>query len=393
MINRDKCTGCSACMNICPYSAITMEEDIGGFKYPKIDKEKCRHCGLCDKVCELTNCRPKTVPIRALGIKNKNEQIRATSTSGGAFYSMANYFLEQGGVVYGAAFDECWNVKHIRCSNAEQLKKLQRSKYVQSDLGSTFQDVESELKKGKKVLFSGTACQCSGLLSLLDVRKINRENLFTCDLVCHGVPSPQIWKEYVQFRERKCAIRNIDFRNKQKGWRDFRILLEYENGKRKTFRQNEDYFLVLFFHNYILRTCCHSCLYSQVERLTDFTLGDFWGIENVDPNFSDDKGISVIFANSKKGDSIIDAISNNYTMISTAIDSVVQGQPNLRRPTPQNSRANEFWNDYQNKRDFKYLIQKYADATVIGIIKRKYIFKALHYTGIFRLLLKLKNRE
>ena len=241
------------------------------------------------------------------------------------------------------------------------------------------------------MLFSGTACQCSGLRAFLDTKKINSENLYLCDLICHGVPSPQIWRDYVAFRRKKGEIRSIDFRDKRRGWRDFRMSVSYGK-KTGVYRQNEDYFMVLFFHNLILRESCYHCLYTKSERVSDFMLGDFWGIEDRYPDFSDDRGISVLQINSEKGSLLLqDRLPAVGCMEATA-EAVKSGQPNLSHPSGRNGQTDAFWNDYREK-GFDYVLKKYADKTALGVFKRKYVFKFLYYTGVFKLLLKLKNRK
>lgn len=395
MVNQEECTGCGACINICPKDAIKMVY-IDGFLYPEINEKDCIHCGLCDKVCDVCNSGNSNNFVKIYGIKHKDEQIRERSTSGGAFWLLANKIILDNGIVYGVAFDDSWKALHIRCETIEEIVKLQKSKYIQSDIGDSLKCIGDDLITGRKVLFSGTACQVSGLLAYLKLKRINVDNLITCDLICHGVPSPQVWKSYLDYRKLKenQDLQEIDFRDKSKGWRDFKLRLCYKNGKTRTYRQNEDYFFVLFFHNYIIRRSCSVCKYANVNRPADLTLGDFWGVEEFYPQFSDDKGISVVCVNTKKGEHFISSelSLSNADSIEIKKEELLRRQPNLSRPTPCNTRYDEFWEDY-SRLSFEKLIKKYADGTWIGIIKRKYLFKFLHYTGIFAILLKFKNRQ
>ena len=390
MIDEKRCTGCGACKFACPVGAIEMVADAGGFLYPTVDRGKCISCHLCDTVCEKANQPALSPAYKVFALKHKDETVRSKSTSGGAFHLIAETFLNKGGIVYGVAFDGDWRVVHVRIDRPEEIMRVQRSKYVQSDLGDTFAEVAEDLKNGRRVLFSGTACQCSGLRSFLEVRGTGTDGLFLCDLICHGVPSPKIWEEYVAFRKRKSDIKAIDFRNKDRSWRDFRMAITYPK-KTGIYRQNEDYFMVLFFHNLILRESCYHCAYTKTERASDFTLGDFWGIEDYYPAFSDDKGVSVLQINSEKGYEELKNELDKTEHMEVTVDKVQSGQPNLVHPTKRNEKVDAFWRDYRDK-GFKYVLKKYADRTVLGVLKRKYLFKFLYYTGIFKLLLKLKNK-
>lgn len=392
VIEKEKCTGCTACKNICPVNAIKMKENTKGFLYPEIEQEKCIDCGLCQKTCPVITNKLKAEPLEIIGLKHKNREIRDNSTSGGAFFLLAEQFLAENGIVYGAAFVREWKVEHIRVTNVDELKRLQKSKYVQSDLADSYKMVEQDLKENKRVLFSGTACQCSGLISYLSKRKIAITKLFLCDLICHGVPSPKIWRDYVEFRKRKYGeIKNIDFRDKTRGWRDFKMSFTDKNEKKHFSRQNDDFFFILFFHNFILREACHQCEYTSMDRVSDFTLGDFWGVEEVHKNFSDDEGISILLVNSKKGQSFIEPLLEKTEHVRVTETECKLRQPNLSHPTKKNERSEEFWKDYSEK-GFEYIIKKYADGHLLGQIKRKYVYKILYYTGIFQLLLQIRGK-
>lgn len=391
MISKNLCTGCGACYSICPFDAITMQPDIGGFLYPIIDKEKCVECGLCHKVCNKANSTIYSRPLRIIGLKHNNDEIRKRSSSGGAFYLIASEIIQRGGSVYGAAFDKTWKVHHVRCTSLEEVKTLQKSKYVQSDLKESYIMVNNDLRHGKTVLFTGTPCQNSGLISYLQSKHTDANFLFTCDLVCHGTPSPAIWNDYINDKSQKGKIESVDFRNKDKSWRDFRMAITI-NGKTMTYRQNEDFFLLLFTHNYILRESCYNCKYTSLGRISDFTICDFWGIEDCNRKFSDDKGISGVMINSKKGQIFIEPLLCQTSYIDVNEESISRAQPNLKRPTKKNPQYEEFWKDYKEK-GYKYITRHYADDSFFGILKRRYLFKILHYTGIFDILLKVKNRS
>lgn len=391
MITIDECTGCSACFAICAHQAISMLPNEGGFLHPVIDKEKCVNCGLCDKICEISNSKPNSLDFEIKALKHKDEAVIKVSTSGGAFRIFADYVLSLGGVVYGAAYNSDLSVHHIRCDNHTDLLRLQKSKYVQSDTHTIYKLLENDIKSGKIVLFSGTACQCSGVLAYAQRKKLDSSLLYTCDVICHGVPSPQIWLDYLDFRSAHYGkIQSVDFRCKKKSWRDFRMSISFRNGKTKTYRQNEDYFMILFFHDYILRKSCYSCKFTSVNRKTDFTLGDFWGLEEFYPEFNDDKGTSVIMLNSNKSKQLFNRLHSNCYFINIKEPELTLRQPNLSRPSHLSPRYDEFWLDYI-KNGFDFCIRKYADYSFWGIIKRRCLFKFLYHTGIFQILLKIKK--
>lgn len=392
VLEKKRCTGCTACKNICPVNAIEMMENTQGFLFPEINQETCVDCGLCRKTCPVIADKKATVPLEIVALKHKNKEIRENSTSGGAFSLLAEKILSEDGIVYGAAFTQEWSVKHIRVTDMDGLKLLQKSKYVQSNMGHAYENVKQDLTEGKKVLFSGTACQCDGLLNYLQKKQVSVADLYLCDLICHGVPSPKIWKDYVEFRKKKYGkIKSIDFRDKTKGWRDFKMSFVDENGKKHFSRQSDDYFFILFFHNFILREACHHCEYTNIERISDFTLGDFWGVEEMYQGFSDDEGISILLVNSRKGKILTDQLLEKTQSIRVAENECMLRQPNLSHPTRKNMRAEEFWDDY-SKHGFEYIIKKYADGSILGRIKREYLYKILYHMGLFQFLVWMKGK-
>ena len=319
MINKvsKDCTACSACINICPRKCIKFQNNEEGFNYPIIDKNKCIKCNLCEKVCPVINDEKTISKTRAYAVKNRNEEIRLKSTSGGFFSLLANYVLEKGGYVAGAAYDDNFVVRHIIINNMSELYKLRGAKYSQSELGNTFFNIRKLLDEDKLVLFSGTPCQCIGLKRYL---KKDYSNLITTDLICHGVPSPQVWQYYIDYRSNKEneGVRpiKINMRCKDSGWSDYNYSTEfvYENGKRTLILNSQDLFMKAFVGNICLRTSCSNCKAKGIERITDFTLGDYWGIWNQYPDFDDDKGINVVFVHSKKGDDLLNLLENKVQM-------------------------------------------------------------------------------
>lgn len=320
------CTGCYACKTACPKDCIHMVEDAEGFWYPEIDSSKCIKCDLCEKSCPVLNELPinkKENDIHLFAMSLKDDVIRRESSSGGAFSAIAQYVLERGGVVFGAAFDTDFSVHHICVDNVKDLKELRGSKYLQSRIEDSYKQAEGYLKSGRLVLFSGTACQTSGLVSFL---KRDYDNLITQDLVCHGVPSPMAWKKYLEFRQKleRSKVTDVFFRDKSSGWHKWHLSIGFENGNRYSESQFDDLMIQTFLRGKCSRECCYDCKFKQKIRLADFTLADFWGIEHIAPELDDDAGLSECFANSEKALRIIDAIKDNINIQEMAIDPAVK---------------------------------------------------------------------
>lgn len=301
IVDMNKCSGCTACYNICPKGAIKMEKNSEGFFYPVVDQEKCIKCGLCKKVCPVNNNHEKEKEITAYACFNKNKEIRLDSSSGGIFNLIAEYILDDNGIVFGAAFDEDYLVKHIYIDNKKDLEKLRKSKYLQSSLNDIFKSVKNFLKEDKKVLFTGTPCQIEGLKLFLQK---NYDNLYTQDIVCHGVPSPKLWQKYLESKDEK--IKDVNFRNKDNGWEDFNLKInDYAKHHQK------DQYMRLFLSNLALRKSCYNCSSKKIYRVSDITLADFWGIDNVLPAFNDHFGTSLVVINSLKGKELFDSIKES----------------------------------------------------------------------------------
>lgn len=296
--NKKGCCGCGACAQRCPKKCITMQTDKEGFAYPVVDTEQCTNCGLCEKVCPIINQQAEQHPIATYAAININNVIREQSSSGGIFTLLAEETINNGGVVFGAAFNEEWQVEHICVDNINDIKKLRGSKYVQSRIGNSYAMAEKFLKEGKEVLFSGTPCQIAGLKRFLRKEYIN---LKTVDFVCHGTPSPLVWKKYL---EEICVTNNISniadiqFRNKAEGWKKYSLQIKY-TGKGKnevTFREtlNDNIFMKCFLSNLCLRPSCYQCSARSGKSGSDITLGDLWGAENICPEFDDNRGLSLV---------------------------------------------------------------------------------------------------
>lgn len=324
------CSGCTACMAVCPTSAITLCDKEDGFYYPLIDDKKCIKCGLCEKVCPYYNKKTKSANelIKTLAVKNSNETQRQASRSGGVFPLLAEATLAKGGSVYGAILDEeTFDVTHLRVTDSKDLPRLSESKYAESKLGNTLKQVIKDLKDGHQVLFSGTPCQNAGLHHLLQVLKVNDEQLLQVDLICHGYFSPVVFKDYLAGEKRKHGdIHSFKFRDKEFGWDSHIESYLSEKGK-VSGRALAD----VFYTNAWLRPSCYECPFTNLNRFGDVTLADGWGVKHALPGFDDGKGVSTILISSDKGLASFSAIADKCHVAELDISSVMQ--INMQRPT------------------------------------------------------------
>lgn len=341
MINitdKHKCCGCTACISVCPKGYISMSEDKEGFLYPIVDSVKCIDCGLCEKVCPVLHPLKNEAEPLVYAAINNDESIRMQSSSGGIFTLLAEYVIENGGVVFGACFDRDWNVVHDYTETKEGLAKFRGSKYVQSNVGNSFSQVKIFLDAGREVLFSGTPCQVAGLKNYL--RK-PYPNLLTVDLVCHGVPSPDVWRKYLQetvckayrIKKNKSAVNicdyisDIKFRAKDKGWKKYSFKIEYKDGRIEINPFYENPYMNIFLSNLSLRPSCYVCPAKLNNVQSDITLADFWGVNKIDPNIDDDKGCGLLFLNNKEKIGLL--YSLQCMLFNQSIDSVSKYNPSI----------------------------------------------------------------
>lgn len=366
---KNNCYGCTACKNICPKQAIAMDFDHEGFLYPKIDKMKCIECGLCNSVCPYKNDvvlgghfdKPKVYAM-----KHKNVSVRMASSSGGAYTAISDFILKQNGICYGVAFDDRFYVKHICATNIGERNELMGSKYVQSDLGNCFSEIKQALEKGKIVLFTGTPCQTAGLVQYLCVSGVDTTNLMLNDIICHGTPSPLLWKDYIELIEKKyrAQLTGFTFRCKDKGWRGYNVRANFSDGSEVTNTKQLLYHTNLFKVNLCLRPVCYNCKYANVNRVSDITIGDFWGIEKFMQNFDDDKGVSLVLLNTANGARLFDEIKNDTVYLKGNLSNCMQ--LNLYQPSKMPTNREAFWKDY-HRHGYNYIVSKYAKQ---GITKK-----------------------
>ena len=308
---KKNCCGCSACVSACPKGCISMDRDGEGFFYPRVDEEKCVSCGLCEKVCPVLHspAAPEGEPKAYAAFGSPED--RKGSSSGGIFVGLARQVLEQGGLVFGAAMGENQEyAEHVGIDSLAELPKLQGSKYLQSRVGACFRQAKQALDAGRAVLFTGTPCQIEGLKNFLGR---DYENLLTADVICHGVPSEKLWQKYLEYQQRRCGSRvvNVRFRDKRQGWKSFSMVLTFENGRQYAKKLYFDLFLQLFLQDLCLRPSCYACPSRKKHRVSDITLGDFWGCDRVCPEMDDDTGLSLVLVHSEKGQRAFDALSLN----------------------------------------------------------------------------------
>lgn len=373
IIEKKHCCGCHACFNICSKNAIEIVEDEKGFKYPRVDKEKCVDCGLCEKVCPvLSNKQIKNEP-RAYACINKDEEIRNQSTSGGIFTLLATAIINDGGVVFGACFDENFGVCHTYCENIEDLGKYRGSKYLQSDVGLSYKKAKDFLDQGKKVLFTGTPCQVEAMKSYLGKEY---DNLYLQDIICHGVPSPMVWNKYRAYREEKAnsKVKEMSFRSKKNTtWSSYNINMDFDNDTSYTMNHNNDVYMKAFLKHLSLRESCTDCKFKKNNRISDITLADFWGIQNIKPEMDDGKGTSLVIVNSKKGQELLDMIQDSMICEEVEFEKAISGNPSFNTTSKANSNADKFYEKLENGEDFERVVNKCIPKTsLITRIKRKF---------------------
>lgn len=334
LANQNACVGCTACASICPKQCIEMKKDSNGFAYPGIiHPTSCVECGMCERVCPILNERVKNNGLpSAYAALSKEESVRMNSSSGGIFSELAKIVISQHGVVYGAAYDEKFEVHHCCVDNVDELHRLQGAKYAESSLGNLFIDILDRLKQEQFVLFSGTPCQVAGLKSF--VRK-DFDNLICVDFVCHGVPSPMVWKSYIEYRAKEDADGklpySINLRSKETGWSKYQYsnVFEYENGKQYSTISSTNLFMKLFVGDYISRSSCSDCHFKGYNRVSDITLGDFWGIWDIEPEMDDNKGTSVVLVHSDKGKKLWRDISSRIKYKEVSLEQSSQQNPSM----------------------------------------------------------------
>ena len=339
VIEKNKCCGCSACFSACGHQAITMQLDSEGFEYPIINEEACVDCGLCQSVCPVLqyekrkDVREKNSDAQiGFSARNKNYSQRLVSSSGSIFPPIAEWILDNNGLVVGAAYDNDFNVVHKIVESKDELCVLQGSKYLQCKADNeTFKYIRKELKNGRKVLYSGMACQVEGLKSFL--RK-DYDNLYTIDLICMGIPSYVVWQKYLSafFGDEK--IKSINFKEKSKGWDTFTFRVDTD---KRIFKERgmHNLYLRSMFLSWNMRPSCFQCPFKNAKRISDFTLADAWGVYHSTPDINDNKGLSSVIVHSNKGLELWNILKDKIDSVQVSIDDIAAGNSNLITNKPQ----------------------------------------------------------
>lgn len=360
--NKEKCTGCQACANSCPKNAIIMQSDIEGFLYPSIDKRACISCRLCEKVCPSMNIKYRENYghiHEAYAYINKDDTVRLHSSSGGIFTELAERIISLDGWVYGVCFDEKWLVKHVAVNNIEALQTLRGAKYLQSDINQTYRDVKKHLLNDEWVMFTGTPCQVNGLYSYLGK---DYDKLLMVDIICHGTPSPKVWKAYLDSLTNS-EVRDVFMRDKGVSWEDYRLNIKVSNGEDIVISAKKCIYMKGFLQDLYLRPSCYACTSKGDVRSSDLTIADFWGINNVVPSINDHKGISLVVVHSRKGKNIIGNLKGNMQIVN-ALDAL-KGNPSYYRSAKDNSKRTAFFREFVDKPEMvQTIIRKYTKASL-----------------------------
>lgn len=363
----EDCMGCSACANVCPKNCITMTKDHEYFLYPKVNSSKCVRCRKCIEVCPIMNRAIVNSNPVAFACINNDESVRILSSSGGMFTIFAERVLENGGVVFGASLNNQHKLKHVYIDNKKDLELLRGSKYVQSEIGYTYKQAKEFLDSEKEVLFVGTPCQIAGLKNYL---KSPYKNLITLDIICHGVPSPYVWSKYVAFRKDKegTNIKKISFRNKSNGWKKYSMSFVFSDDTEYKEYFRYDPYMKAFLKDICLRPSCHECKFKSLNRHSDITMGDFWGVKNIAPHLDDNWGTSLILVNSEIGKIEIDAVKDKMKYERVNVEESIKYNLAAIKSARPHTKRNDFFN-HLNVMPFDVLVDKYCNDSSMKRIK------------------------
>lgn len=384
--DKSKCSGCSACYSVCPKNCISMIEDEEGFLYPTVNKDDCIKCGLCEKVCPLEeHNNKKNGVVSSCIIQNKDKEVLLQSTSGGSFTPIAEYVLRQNGVVFGVEMtSDDFIIRHTKVEKKEELLKFRSSKYVQSSVGDTFKDAKNELENGRMVCFSGTPCQIQGFKNFL---KKDYENLITVDVVCRGVPSPGMWRDYVEKLQQLDKVQEIVFRDKGLGYQYSTMKVKYANGTVKRNGIESDQWLRMFFSGLSLRPSCPTCNFRTTDRCSDFTIWDCFNVSDLTNTLDETKGATRMLIHTQKGMQIFDKIKNSFNFVEAPTNIVAKG---IKETFFLNRNRNNFISDYKSM-SMDSLLEKWVPMSVEVYLK-KYARRVLNVIGLDLIVKKVKRK-
>lgn len=361
-ISHQICTGCKMCADFCPKQAISFEESEG-FWIPKVDMGKCVSCGLCSKLCPSLNEPQPTpkAPVSCYGAKSKDEDIRFNSTSGGVFSVLAQRWIEEGGVCYGAVYGSDMLVRHASCNTKQGVDALRQSKYVQSDTQGIYAAVKDDLQSNIRVMFCGTPCQVEALKAYLHKPY---DGLFTMDFFCLGVCSPLVYRRYIEGLENRYGSKAVKvwFKHKRKGWRSIGVSVRFANGREYFRTGSNDLFMRAFVGDFLsLRPSCAHCHYRKIPHCSDLTLADFWGIEYVNPEMDDNMGLSAVLVNTEKGRKLFASVTDKLDSFVTDVESVIRHNDSALHAKPPHP-DNERFITYLNTHSLKEAMEKYGSS-------------------------------
>lgn len=368
---KEECCGCGLCMNICPKSAITMKKDLEGFVYPLVDEKKCIYCNLCNLSCSFTkkdNEQKEEIISISYAVRHRNENTLKESQSGGAFTALTDGGFNNNFIVWGMIAQN----EKVFCTyaiNSEQRNQMRGSKYVQGDIIKVYKIIQKQIKDGENILFSGTPCQVDAVIEYLKNRHVPMDNFYSVDIVCHGVPSPRFWEDYVGYRKDQLHTNevSIKFRDKSRlGWHSHEESFKVKGKKKKIYSHQ---YANVFYSHVTLRPSCYNCRYSCLNRVGDVTIADCWGIENNIKEFDDNKGESLLLVNSEKGKVLFNNAEQFLKVISIDIEKYIQ--PNMIHSTKRPNNRELFWEEY-NIKGFKYVLRKYSKESFKVKLKRVY---------------------
>lgn len=369
-MNKNNCCGCGVCSSVCPTNAIEMCTDEEGFKYPEIKKEKCIGCGLCEKRCPCENELNKGVQLNQVyACKNKNDTLRRISTSGGFFLAVADYVIRQKGVICAAEYDPKFRVVHGMASTFEDAKRFTGSKYVQSEVFECYRDVKLKLEQGVVVLFVGTPCQVYALKCYLTKEY---KELITLDIVCMGVGSPGIWEKYINKLNKNGKMTDFIFKDKDKGWHNYNIKIDYK-GKTKKMIPNRNVYMKGYLSRVFLRPYCYECKFKGIQRVSDITISDCWGIDKMIPQMDDNRGVSAVYIHSEKGRKIFDEIEEQLDFNEINVEDAILNNKHISTVAKKPIGRKKFFDDLKKYGVIKALNLYFGQGIGYKVIRK--VFK------------------